>query len=111
MSLAWVTDIHLSFLDASGIAAFCARIVATGAAGLIGGEGITTLSRASPATMSSAARADVRRVRSATRRAQCAWNSSPATQFSKPGAVRSVPPLTELSSPLAVFLSPPLTEL
>ncbi|MEP7121649.1 MAG: metallophosphoesterase [Byssovorax sp.] len=35
MSLAWVTDIHLNFLDAPAIAAFCARIAATGADGVI----------------------------------------------------------------------------
>jgi hypothetical protein len=35
MNLAWVTDIHLNFLDASGIAAFCERIAATGAEGVI----------------------------------------------------------------------------
>jgi 3',5'-cyclic AMP phosphodiesterase CpdA len=35
MNLAWVTDIHLNFLDDAGIAAFCARIAATGAAGVI----------------------------------------------------------------------------
>ena len=35
MSLAWVTDIHLNFLDASGIATFCASIAATGAEGVI----------------------------------------------------------------------------
>lgn len=35
MSLAWVTDIHLNFLDTSGIATFCQRIAAMGADGVI----------------------------------------------------------------------------
>jgi 3',5'-cyclic AMP phosphodiesterase CpdA len=35
MNLAWVTDIHLNFLDAAGTAAFCERIAATGADGVI----------------------------------------------------------------------------
>lgn len=35
MNLAWVTDIHLNFLDATGIATFCERIAATGADGVI----------------------------------------------------------------------------
>ena len=35
MSLAWVTDIHLNFLDAPGIATFCEHIAATGAEGVI----------------------------------------------------------------------------
>jgi predicted phosphodiesterase len=35
MNLAWVTDIHLNFLDAAGIAAFSASIAATGAEGVI----------------------------------------------------------------------------
>ena len=35
MNLAWMTDIHLNFLDATGIATFCERIAATGAEGVI----------------------------------------------------------------------------
>ena len=35
MNLAWVTDVHLNFLDASGIAKFCERVAATSAEGVI----------------------------------------------------------------------------
>lgn len=35
MTLAWMTDIHLNFLDASGIAELCERVAATSAEGVI----------------------------------------------------------------------------